>query len=160
VLDQAPKDEINNAVPAPPLSKDHGATDNHPRTGLTSPPPAEEPVPLQWSSQLRKVPTCPSNIYGDGRHPTKVEKDIEQTRTWKDIVGKPDSSYTKPVTPSVPPGGFSDSSESKDLQSDSEGNVDKLLHLAREGRVEFLNQLLAKAVPPDSETPDTANMRE
>ena len=76
MLDQAPKDEINNAVPAPPLSKDHGATDNHPRTGLTSPPPAEEPVPLQWSSQLRKVPTCPSNIYGDGRHYTEVEKDV------------------------------------------------------------------------------------
>ena len=30
----------------------------------------------------------------------------------------------------------------------------------REGGVEFLNQLLAKAVPPDSETPDTANVCE
>src|SRR6266851_5260387 len=34
------------------------------------------------------------------------------------------------------------------------------LRLAREGGVEFLNQLLAKAVPPDLKTPDTANMRE
>jgi len=76
------------------------------------------------------------------------------------MVGKPGSSLTKPVTPSVPPGGFSDSPESEDLQTDSEGDVDDLLHLARKGVVEFLNQLLAKAVPPDSETPDTANMQE
>jgi len=76
------------------------------------------------------------------------------------MVGKPGSSCTKPVTPSVPPGGFSDGPESEDPQTDSEGNVDDLLCLAREGGVEFLNQLLAKAVPPDSETPDTANVCE
>jgi hypothetical protein len=75
-------------------------------------------------------------------------------------VGKPGSSHTKPVTPSVPPGGFSDGPESEDLQTDSESNVDDLLCLAREGGVEFLNQLLAKAVPPDSETLDTANVQE
>jgi len=74
------------------------------------------------------------------------------------MVGKPGSSCTKPVTPSVPPGGFSDSPESEDPQTDSEGDVDELLRLAREGGVEFLNQLLAKAVPPDSKTPDTANV--
>jgi len=76
------------------------------------------------------------------------------------MVGKPGSSRTKPVTPLVPPGGFSDSPESEDLQTDSEGDVDDLLHLTREGGVEFLNQLLAKAVPSDSETPDTANVWE
>jgi hypothetical protein len=76
------------------------------------------------------------------------------------MVGKPDSSHTTLVTPSVPPGCFSDGSESEDLQTDSEGNIDELLCLAREGGVEFLNHLLAKAVPPDSETPDTANMWE
>ena len=76
------------------------------------------------------------------------------------MVGKPGSSRTKPVTPSVPPGGFSNGPESEDLQTDSEGDVDDLLHLVREEGVEFLNQLLAKAVPPDLETPDTANVRE
>jgi hypothetical protein len=76
------------------------------------------------------------------------------------MVGKPGSSCTKPVTPSVPPGGFSDSPESEDLQTDSEGDIDELLYLAREGGVDFLNQLLAKAVPPDSETLDTANVQE
>jgi hypothetical protein len=109
---------------------------------------------------LRKVPTHPGNVYRDGRYPTKVEKDIKWTRTWKDIVGKPGSSCTKPVTPLVLPGGFSDGPESEDPQTDSEGDVDDLLHLAREGGVEFLNQLLAKAVPPDSETLDTANVWE
>jgi hypothetical protein len=147
-------------VPAPPLSEDCGATEHHPETGPSSPPPAEEPVPLRRSSRLRKVSTHPGNVYGDGRRPIEVEKDIEWTRTWKDMVGKLGSSRTRPITPSVPPGGFSNGPESNDPQSDSEGNVDKLLCLAREGGVEFLNQLLAKAVPPDLETPDTANVRE
>jgi len=103
VLDQAPEDEIDDAAPAPPIDEDRGAADNCPQTGSPSPPPAEEPVPLRRSSHLRKVPTCPGNVYGDGRHPTEVEKDVERTRTWKDMVGKPGSSRTKPVTPSVPP---------------------------------------------------------
>jgi hypothetical protein len=135
VLDQAPEDEIDDAAPAPLIDEGHGATDNRPQTGSPSPPPAEEPVPLRWSLCLRKVPTCPGNVYGDGRHPTEVEKDVERTRTWKDMVGKPGSSRTKPVTPSVPPGGFSDSPESEDPQTDSEGDVDNLLHLTREGGV-------------------------
>ncbi len=109
---------------------------------------------------MRKVPTRPSNIYRDGRHPTEVEKDIEWTRTWKDMVNKPGSSCIKPVPPPVILRGFSNGSESEDSQTDSEGDVDELLHLAREGGVEFLNQLLAKAVPPDLETPDTVNMQE
>jgi hypothetical protein len=46
VLDQAPKDKIDDAAPAPPLSEDCGVIEYHPGTGLSSPPPAEEPVPL------------------------------------------------------------------------------------------------------------------
>src|SRR6266851_5183763 len=76
------------------------------------------------------------------------------------MVNKPGSSCIKPVTPPAIPKGISDGPESEDPQTDSEGDVDKLLCLAREGGVEFLNQLLAKAVPPDSETPDTANVQE
>ena len=132
MLDQASEDEIDDAAPTPPINKDHRAADNHPQTGSPSSPPAEEPVPLRWSSHLRKVPICPGNVYGDGRHPTEVEKDIEQTRIWKDMVGKPGSSHTRPVNPLVPSGGFSDGPKSEDLQTDSEGDVDDLLHLARE----------------------------
>jgi hypothetical protein len=76
------------------------------------------------------------------------------------MVGKLGSSCIRPVNPSVPSGGFSDGPGSKDLQTDLESNVDDLLCLAREGGVEFLNQLLTKAVPPDLETLDTANVRE
>jgi len=50
VLDQAPKDEIDDAVPTPPLSEDHGAADTHPGTGPSSPPHVEEPVSLRWST--------------------------------------------------------------------------------------------------------------
>ena len=41
----------------------------------------------------------------------------------------------------------------------SKDKVDDILHLAREGGVEFLNYLLIKAVPPDgSESPNTSNI--
>ena len=50
MLDQAPKDEIDDAVPTPPLSEDCGAADTHPGTSLSSPPHAEEPVPLRRST--------------------------------------------------------------------------------------------------------------
>jgi hypothetical protein len=43
---------------------------------LPSPPSAPEPVPLRRSAQLRKVPTCPDNAYGECRHPTDIEKGI------------------------------------------------------------------------------------
>jgi hypothetical protein len=58
------------------------------------------------------------------------------------------------------PGGISNGPESEDLQTDSEGEVDNFLYLAKEGEIEFLNQLLAKAIPPDSESPNTANVHE
>ncbi len=50
VLDQAPKDEIDNTVPAPPTSEDRSAQDNHPRTSPSSPPPTLEPVLLRRST--------------------------------------------------------------------------------------------------------------
>src|SRR5216683_6141753 len=76
------------------------------------------------------------------------------------MVNKLGSFHIKPVPPPVIPGGFSNDSKSEDPQTDLEGDVDELLCLVRKGGVEFLNQLLAKAVPPDSETPDTANVQE
>jgi Reverse transcriptase (RNA-dependent DNA polymerase) len=41
-----------------------------------------------------------------------------------------------------------------------EDKVEDILHLQREGGVQFLNHLLAKAVLPDSESPDSANVHE
>jgi hypothetical protein len=74
------------------------------------------------------------------------------------MVGKLGSSCTKLVKPPVLSEGISNGSESEYLQTDLEGNIDELLCLVMEGGVEFLNQLLAKAVPPDLETLDTANV--
>ena len=77
------------------------------------------------------------------------------------MVRKPGSFQPKPSCQPVTPGGLSDGPESEDLPTDSEGKVDDFLCLAKEGGVEFLNQLLAKAVPPDdSDSPDTANVCE
>jgi hypothetical protein len=43
-------------------------------------PPPAAPVPLRRSARLRKVPTCPDNVYGDSRAPTEIERDIWWTR--------------------------------------------------------------------------------
>jgi hypothetical protein len=78
-------------MPAPLSIEDDGAQDDYPGTGSASPPPILEPVSLRRSTYLRKVPIHPSNIYEDGSYLTEVEKDIEWTRTWKDMVNKPDT---------------------------------------------------------------------
>ena len=49
MLNQAPKDEIDDTAPAPHISEDCGAQDTHPRTGPSSPPPMSEPVLLRRS---------------------------------------------------------------------------------------------------------------
>ena len=43
---------------------------------------------------------------------------------------------------------------------ESDDKVDDLLYLTEEGGVKFLNHMLAKAVPNDSEASDTAQIRE
>ena len=49
-------------------------------------------------------------------------------------------------------------SEAPLSHSDDEDEVEDILCLAREARVKFLDHLLTKAVPPDSETPETAKI--
>ena len=51
-------------------------------------------------------------------------------------------------------------SETPQLESEEENKVDDILCLMREGGVEFLDYLLAKAVPLDLESPNTANIHE
>jgi hypothetical protein len=48
------------------------------------------------STQLRKVPTDPDNVYGE-RHPAKVSQDIEQTCTWKQMVNRVAPSNVHPM---------------------------------------------------------------
>ena len=70
------------------------------------------------------------------------------------MTGQDTSSSSVPSSEPVPPGAFTDPPPV------SEDEVDDILRLTREGGVQFLNQLLANAVPPDSDSPDTANIRE
>jgi Reverse transcriptase (RNA-dependent DNA polymerase) len=112
---------------------------------------------------LRKVPTCPDNAYGKCRHPTDIEKGIRQTCTWKDMTrSEPGSSRTQqpseqpPADNAAPPGALSEHSP----HNSDEDKVEDILCLQREGGVQFLNHLLAKAVPSDSESPDSANVCE
>jgi hypothetical protein len=118
---------------------------------------------------LRKVPTNPDNIYGD-RHPSKVSRDIERTRTWKQMVeNQPGSSQRRSSHDQTESGQSPEQSASKlpttlsESSHDSEDEVDQqlLTRLAQEGGVKFQDYLLAKAVPPyDLGSPDTSNIRE
>jgi hypothetical protein len=70
---------------------------------------------------------------------------------------KPHSSRTQqpseqPLADATPLGALS---ECLSHNSDKD-KVEDILHLQREGGVQFLNHLLAKAVPPDLESPDSA----
>ena len=58
-----------------------------------------------------------------------------------------------PANTAAPPGASSERSP----QHSDEDEVEDILHLQREGGVKFLNHLLAKAVPPNSESPDSSN---
>jgi hypothetical protein len=157
--DPLPPFEPKRDVPAPDGSQE--TPEEEPPTVPPSPPPVPEPVPLRRSAWLRRVPTHPDNAYGECRHPTDIEKGIRWTRTWKDMTGsKPGSSRTQqpfeqpPADNAAPPGALS---ECLPHNSDDD-KVEDILCLQREGGVQFLNHLLAKAVPPDSESPDSANV--
>ena len=138
------------------LPEDTPAPEDEEDAEVAPPPPAPEPVPLRRSEHLRKIPTCPGNVYGEGKHLTQIESDIQRTKTWKEMMEPPGSSEALSDLPtnSNLPG----SREKLPIASDDK--VDDLLHLMREGGVKFLDYLLAKAVPPDPESPDTSKVRE
>ena len=129
-----------------------------------SPSPPADPVPLRRSARLRNIPTRPDNVYGERRHPTAIQRDINRSCTWKQMT-QPGSSRTRTM-----PGGVSDDSShpeqapnSPEVLSDppeSEDEVDDMIEkLAHEGGVQFVNHLLAKAVPLDDSLPPD-NIRE
>jgi Reverse transcriptase (RNA-dependent DNA polymerase) len=59
-----------------------------------------------------------------------------------------------PADNTAPPGALSKRSP----HNSDKDKVEDILCLQREGGVQFLNHLLAKAVPPDSESPDSTNV--
>jgi hypothetical protein len=61
-----------------------------------------------------------------------------------------------PADNAAPPGALSEHSP----HNSDDDEVEDILCVQREGGVQFLNHLLAKAVPPDLESPDSANVCE
>jgi len=149
-------------------------TQQRPRT-----PPSLSGGPRR-SKQLRRVPTHPGNVYGEQRHPTDIERDTRRTQTWREMTEEQcrsqstssHSDYFQETNPGPsPPHSSNDPdqslgecSEGSDDSSQSVKSMDKveesLSYLAKHGGVRNLNTLLAAAVPPGSEIPDTCNIRE
>ena len=160
-LDEPIPPETQSEKPPAPNGDPDPSDNEDPAVPVPSPEP--EPEPRQ-SSRLRKIPTRLGNIYGEHRHPTTIEKDIQQSRTWQkmtecmpgssrdnDSSEQPTNSNTAPPCASI----------ETPLMDPSDDEVDDLLRLQREGGVKYLEHLLAKAVPPsDLESPDSANICE
>jgi hypothetical protein len=155
-----PPETQSEGPPAP--NGEHVPSDND-EPAVPVPSPEPEPAPRQ-SACLRKMPTRPGNIYGECRHPTRIEKDIQWSRTWRKMTEHMPSSFRdedlseQPTNSnSAPPRALSETP----LPDSSDHKVDDLLCLQREGGVKYLEHLLAKAVPPsDLESPDSANIHE
>ena len=78
------------------------------------------------------------------------------TRNEPSSSGTQQQSEQPPADTAAPPGALN-----KCLpQNSDEDKVEDILCLQREGGVRFLNHLLAKVVPPDLESPDSANVCE
>jgi len=48
-------------------------------------PPSPSGGPRR-SEQLRRVPTCPGNVYGEQRHPIDIERDTRCTQMWREMT--------------------------------------------------------------------------
>ena len=114
---------------------------------------------------MQRPPTRPGNVYGEERHPTDIQRDVEWEGQWQRMLEhKLGSSLSHPAgqqeTPTVP---FTPqpSSDTPLPRPESEDEVEQNLSiLMEEGGVETLNHLLAHAIPPDSEPLSTSNIRE
>src|SRR6266702_24613 len=166
-----PEPPIGGSAPQPagagPPSFSGGS--GPPQTLPSPPDPVPGPSQPRRSLRVRKLLTCPENVYGE-RPPTTIICDIVQTRTWQHLTGdQPVSSQLcscqdQRMSGEIPKQNDPDppSAESENLHT-SEDKVDQqlLTCLAQEGGVKFLDLLLAKAVPlVDLESPDTSNIRE
>jgi len=119
-------------------------------------------------------------VYGEQRHPIDIERDTKHTQMWREMTEEQcrsqstssHSDHFQETNPSPSPPHSSEDpdqslgecSEGSDDSSQSAKSVDKveetLSYLAKHGGVRYLNTLLAAAVPPGSEIPDTRNICE
>jgi len=162
------------SLAGPSRPPQHPQIQQHPRT-----PPSPSGGPRR-SERLRRVPTCLGNMYGEQRHPTDIERDMRRTQTWREMTEEQHrsqstsshSDYFQETNPGPSPPRSSDDpdqslgerSEGSDDSSQSAKSMDEveetLSYLAKHGGVRNLNTLLAAAVPPGSEIPDTPNIHE
>jgi hypothetical protein len=122
------------------------------------------PPPLRRSGRHREAPVCPGNVYGEKRTPTEITRDVERQSYWKKTVEGSSRSRNRPPVrqPELVPG--TSSRPDPTTQSDTEAPLDdeqaQLVKLVQEGGVRFMHYLLAKAVPPHDELPNTSNIRD
>ncbi|THH23200.1 hypothetical protein EUX98_g7976 [Antrodiella citrinella] len=129
------------------------------------PPPEEPPAPQpRHSGRERRPVNRPGNVYGERRNPVDQFKDVECMGKWKEIVGEqPSSSRNAPqlIQDKVPRPNLDHPNPSRDNAASSEVEVkDILARLCREGGVELIDLLLAKAIPQRELLPDESNVRE
>jgi hypothetical protein len=77
-----PPETQSEGLPAP--DGEHVPSDDE-EPAVPVPSPEPEPAPRR-SARLRKIPTRSGNVYGECRHPTKIEKDVQQSRTWRKMT--------------------------------------------------------------------------
>jgi len=119
-------------------------------------------------------------MYGEQRYPTDIERDMRRTQMWREMTEEQcrsrstssHSDHFQETNPGPSPPHSSDDpdqslgehSKGSDDGSQSVESVDEveatLSYLAKHGGVRNLNTLLAAAVPPGSEIPDTCNICE
>ena len=167
--------DVHNDHPVPLLPKkgldqhqdidDHGS-DTMPDLNPPVAPPAPPAIQqggenVRRSGRRREVPVRPGNVYGEKRTPTEIARDVEQQTYWKKTVGE--SSRSRIPTTSRQQQVPGPSSQPPITQSDAAAPLDDeqvlVLKLAQEGGVRFMNFLLAKAVPPHNELPNTSDIR-
>ena len=106
-------------------------------------------VPLRHSERLRKIPCREGNVYGESRHPLEIERDISTrtSRRWSSWQSSPPrdelEGFNEPETSHEAPA-------TQNSDEEVEAGLKAFSTLAEEGGVQFLNYLLAKAVPHDS----------
>lgn len=154
---------------APPRQPEHTSPSPAPvpeQEDVPAATPQPQPLPRR-SGRERRIPSRPGNVYGEDRHPVQQHRDVQRMRQWRDIVGdvpgrsQPPSTTRQRQVPGPSTGHPQrDDSPLTPLPSDVEVEDLLLAQLAQEGGVQFVNYLLAKAVPHDSHIMHTTSIRE
>jgi hypothetical protein len=121
-------------------------------------PPAERqpPPPPRKSGRERKIPLRKDNVYGERRNPVDIERELKRPATGKDQGTSRQREHPVPNNDEQVPGPSSDNQSGGSGQDAPQDITEEhLAKLAKEGGVEFMNYLMAKAVPIDDSLPQS-----